>query len=429
MRRFLVFFLLALPSLLTAKVYEGSCNENRCKNGGTCVEAASIPPTYECVCPSEFVGDFCHISAPIVTCGKKAIEIEINAAIIDEMNLSSDEKLIHFSKSPNCRAVKRDNFFHLRIDAPFVDCGLFLEMDDENFVFRQKVVYHPNSGKLIERPVVLVDFKCSYSGRYQVSFDPIKPTVTTVDFDTTYGEFTLQMDLFKTQRFEEKLSLRPVVAVNEEVCIKNNIVGELPKELVLSTLKCWGSDEEGGDGNNYNLIENRCLADESNSVLLNNGNSNDVKFCFNVFKWKESMTSVYIHCKVQVCNNTANDCACSNNIARVKRNAKQQNRMENIANINSQRIIIVNNRIYDDWLNLLESEQEFMDEYNGITETDEEKLGENKSGVDRRTVLLIVGVILVVVIICLGILIGVVVSYKKSKANTKVISSISSNDI
>ena len=54
--------------------------------------------------------------------------------------------------------------------------------------------------------------------------------------------------------------------------------------------------------------------------------------------------------------------------------------MENIANINSQRIIIVNNRIYDDWLNLLESEQEFMDEYNGITETDEEKLGENKSG-------------------------------------------------
>ena len=55
-------------------------------------------------------------------------------------------------------------------------------MDDENFVFSQKVIYHPNSGKLIERPVVLVDFKCSYSGRYQVSFDPIKPTVTLVKY-------------------------------------------------------------------------------------------------------------------------------------------------------------------------------------------------------------------------------------------------------
>jgi len=428
MGSFYVFLLLVLPSVLTAKVYEGSCDENRCKNGGTCVEAASIPPTYQCVCTSDFVGDFCHISAPVISCGKQAIEIEINSAIIDEMNLSSDEKLIHFSKSPNCRAVKRENLFHLRIDAPFVDCGLSLEMDDENFVFSQKVIYHPNSGKLIERPVVLVDFKCSYSGRYQVSFDPIKPTVTTVDFDTTYGEFTLQMDLFKTQKFEQKLSLRPVIAVNEEVCIKNNIVGELPEELVLSTLKCWGSDEELGDGNNYNLIENRCLADESNSVLLNNGDSNDVKFCFNVFKWKESMTSVYIHCKVQVCNNTANDCACSNSIARVKRDV-EENSLENIASINSQRILIVNNRIYDDWLNLLESEQEFMDEYNDVSETNDETQGEKKSGLDRRTVLLIVGVILVVVIICLGILVGVVVSYTKKSKAKKVISSISSSDI
>ena len=64
----------------------------------------------------------------MISCGKQAIEIEINSAIIDEMNLSSDEKLIHFSKSPNCRAVKRENLFHLRIDAPFVDCGLSLEV-------------------------------------------------------------------------------------------------------------------------------------------------------------------------------------------------------------------------------------------------------------------------------------------------------------
>ena len=54
--------------------------------------------------------------------------------------------------------------------------------------------------------------------------------------------------------------------------------------------------------------------------------------------------------------------------------------MENIASINSQRILIVNNRIYDDWLNLLESEQEFMDEYNDVSETNDETQGEKKSG-------------------------------------------------
>ena len=65
-------------------------------------------------------------------------------------------------------------------------------MDDENFVFSQKVIYHPNSGKLIERPVVLVDFKCSYSGRYQVSFDPIKPTVTLVKYYEVFKKYSFK---------------------------------------------------------------------------------------------------------------------------------------------------------------------------------------------------------------------------------------------
>ena len=44
---------------------------------------------------------------------------------------------------------------------------------------------------------------------------------STVDFDTTYGEFTLQMDLFKTRMFDggEKFSTRPIVTIDEEVCI------------------------------------------------------------------------------------------------------------------------------------------------------------------------------------------------------------------
>jgi len=249
----LVFSLL---STLVVVISGKGCESNPCKNGGVCTDNSS---GFTCACPPEFVGLQCTLSPPEITCGKKAIEVWINEKIVEEMNLSLDEENVYFNNAPGCRAVRAADHFHLRIDAPFLDCGLMLESDADNFIFSQKVVWNRQDGA-VERPVVLLDFKCFYSGKYNVSFDAIKPTVTTVDFDTTYGEFTLQMDLFKTRMFDggEKFSTRPIVTIDEEVCIKNVINGGLPDSLVLTALQCWASDDESGiSRSNYELITNR----------------------------------------------------------------------------------------------------------------------------------------------------------------------------
>lgn len=412
MKRFVIFIIfIAVFNEISGK----GCEPNPCLNGGLCEEITGSSAGYKCQCQPDHVGINCDLPPPEIVCGKKAIEVEIDERIIEEMQLPLDEKHIYFDQSPGCRAVKRQNNFHLRIDAPFVDCGLSLEMVEENFIFSQKVIWNNRNG-FVERPVVIVDFKCSYSGKYNVSFDPIKPTVTTVDFDTTYGEFTLQMDLFKSQSFEEKFNLRPVVAIDEEVCIKNEISGKLPEELVLSTLRCWGSNEENGAGDNYDIIHDRCLADDSNSVLINNGDSDVMKFCFNVFKWTSSLKAVYIHCKVQVCNSTRETCDCV--IERAKRNVEEAAE-ENSAKISSQRIMIVESKHFTNWLDFLESDNVYNDyeaNENGSDDyTDKDEYPET----NKRTVLLAVGIILVLVIVGLGVLVGVVVSYTKKKSTKK----------
>lgn len=412
-RCFLFIFFCSTLSVISGK----GCEENPCLNGGLCQESPGHPG-YECQCQPDFVGQNCALPAPEINCGKKAIEIRIDERIIEEMQLPMEEKFIYFDQSPGCRAVRREKHFHLRVDAPFVDCGLNLQAQKENFVFSQKVIWNSNEG-LVERPVVIVDFKCSYSGKYNVSFDAIKPTVTTVDFSTTYGRFTLQMDLFKSQTFDDKFSLRPVVAVNEEVCVKNLLSGSLPSNLVLTTLRCWASGE--GDDEVYDIIQDRCLADPSNSLMINNGNSDEMKFCFNVFKWKDSLNAAFIHCKVQVCNSTTNNCECPI-VSRNKRDVIEEGVVEegesNSAEISSPKILIVESRYLENWLDFLETDSSAAGGEQ-LGEIDDYDIESERPESNQRTVLLAIGIILVLVIVGLGVLVGVVVSYTKKKSSKK----------
>jgi len=382
------------------------CEPNPCQNGGVCLETSD---SYKCDCPLNFVGIHCTLPPPEVVCGKRAIEIKIDERIVTEMNLPPNEEFVYFEKSPGCRAVKNQDQYHLRIDAPFLDCGLSLEAEEENFIFSQKVVWNKPNGE-VERPVVLLNFRCNYSGRYNVSFESIKPTVTTIDFETTYGEFTLQMDLYKSSDFaeNEKFRLRPVVTINEEVCVKNKINGGLPDKLVLTSLQCWASSEEDGDGSYYGFIDDKCLEDQSTAVIINNGDSAESKFCFDVFKWKNSENSVYVNCKVRVCNTTwgPDNCVCS-------KPTRQTRSLDDddSAYIVSPKILVFENNHLNSWMDFLENESENYEAYEKENDLTQEMEQNNKS--NKTTTLLVVGIILVLIIVGLGILIGVVLSYRK----------------
>jgi len=92
---------------------------------------------------------------------------------------------------------------------------------------------------------------------------------------------------------------------------------------------------------------------------------------------------------------------------------------ENSAKITSQKIRIVESKYFNNWLDFLENDN-MNSEYND-DEISEEFLDDEDDYPEKnnRTVLLAIGIILVLVIVGLGVLVGVVVSYTKKKTTKK----------
>lgn len=73
-----------------------------------------------------------------------------------------------------------------------------------------------------------------------------------------------------------------------------------------------------GTGLQNTLINDRCSkVDDVTVQLIQNGLSNDVNFCFQMYQWTEKMDQVYISCEVEVCQKAgpgiANQCVCMAN--------------------------------------------------------------------------------------------------------------------
>lgn len=88
---------------------------------------------------------------------------------------------------------------------------------------------------------------------------------------------------------------------------------------MLTANECWASSGPNGSGERHELLQNRCgNKDDPSLTVIQNGYSRYVQYCFEMFKWKDTMDQVYLNCNVEVCQpNTemgmANNCICRTN--------------------------------------------------------------------------------------------------------------------
>ncbi|XP_076820225.1 pancreatic secretory granule membrane major glycoprotein GP2-like [Clavelina lepadiformis] len=403
------------------------CEPNPCENEGECFEESSNGK-FTCLCTENYAGLRCDLPFPGITCGNKSIEITIDKRMVTELGLDDDTGLVYFEGWSGCIAVDRNGQYHLQVDAPFTDCGIKMRRDETHgYLFKQNIVWNKRDEN-IERKHILVDFQCNYTDRYEIMAGPIIPTVTTIDFETSYGTFTVQMDLFRDQSFssQSKYGFQPVIAIEDEVCVQQSLVNVNPEHLVLTLLNCWASTKQDGTGLTHSLVSNKCSNEETTEVVQN-GEGSEAQFCFQMFKWQENFNAVYVHCLVNVCNATAfpEFCTCQNE--RVKREVfsmtvekqKSESRV-----VSSELIRVVNGNYLDDWLLFLEenpSEDTIQESTaDGIQDFDpniQDDQKENK-GPDS-TVLIAVGVVLVIAVIILGVVIGVYINFSRVRAVTK----------
>lgn len=296
------------------------CDTQPCQNGGRCTMSQDNKK-FTCECEPEWTGKVCDIPHPKLVCGTAAITVVIDKRLVQVHGLDDAQQRVSFLDTENekCHADASDGEnYKLTIKAPFTQCGTTTSRaNDDDYTYSNKViwkkVYPGNDGEEdIVREITLLDFNCEYEDEYLIHMIPIKPYTEEIEMKTTKGDFAVTMELFKDRSMLPQFQhgANPIVAIDEEVCVKMALSNKLGLEnLVLSVKDCWTSpginnENEPGEDSHI-LIQDKCEATNEYSVdVVYNGEGDVSQFCFHMFKWTEEMDNVVLQCKVHVCDAT-----------------------------------------------------------------------------------------------------------------------------
>lgn len=313
--------LLGLFSFFSVQAQD-PCTGVSCSNKGSCIINSAYSRGYWCECDSGWAGQDCKHPEPTVRCGDSEIDVVIDKGLVQELEIDDDAKYVYFGRSSaarSCRAVEEDNLYKLSIKAPFSNCGtqVIQRGPGDDYTFSNTVVWNREVHKqqnLIDRELILLDFKCIYEDSYTVSGPSILPTLNVLQLATERGKFEVRMRLYDDNSFSRshEFSDSPTIMIGTNVYVQVELAHIKDTNLVVTMDRCFASqsrDPLDPLSTKHMLISDRCADDHDTTVQIQyNGELNEGRFKFQMFKWRWSADDVYIHCEVDICNTTFEQC-------------------------------------------------------------------------------------------------------------------------
>lgn len=300
--------------------FEDPCLGVSCSNKGLCNPNPIYSRGYWCECDQGWAGQDCTHPEPTVQCGDRRIDVVINRGLVQELGIEDDVDFVFFGRSTasrECRATEEDNLYKLSINAPFSNCGTQVTQQaaGDDYTFRNTVVWNReinNTQNLIDRELILLDFKCIYEDTYTVSGPSITPTINVIKFANEKGQFEVSMKLFRDASFTRQYTSSPMVVVGSYVYVQVELAHVVGANLAVTLDRCFAS--QSGDPSDpvstkHVLIDDRCAnLNDSTIRVQENGESETSRFTFQMFKWRYSADDVYIHCEVDICSRANEVC-------------------------------------------------------------------------------------------------------------------------
>uniref|UniRef100_H2YPU7 ZP domain-containing protein n=1 Tax=Ciona savignyi TaxID=51511 RepID=H2YPU7_CIOSA len=304
---------------------DDACSGVTCNNKGTCDANPAYTRGYWCECDDGWAGQDCNHPEPTVRCADDRIDVVIDKGLVQELQVDDDARYVYFGKSSagqQCRATDEGNLYKLSILAPFSNCGtqVIQRGPGDDYTFSNTVVWNRevnNTQNLIDREMVLLDFKCIYEDTYTVSGPAVLPTLNVLKFQTGQGRFEVRMSLFDDNSYSRshEYTEQPTIAIGTYVYVQVELAYVADPNLVVTMDRCFASqsrDPADPVSTKHMLIVNRCANPNDTTVQVRfNGENRNSQFKFQMFKWRWSADDVFLHCEVDICNRTSEVCTGS----------------------------------------------------------------------------------------------------------------------
>lgn len=324
-------FILALAVLGSAKAQgntdgTNACDGVTCSNKGFCVPSDLYNKGYWCECDEGWVGQNCGHPQPTVVCGDTEISITIDTGIVEELSLATEEDYVYFGNSDphgttehaKCSARLENEKFKLKLSAPFMGCGTqVITQNDDDYTFSNTVVWNSEVNNTnINRELVLLDFKCIYQDEYTVETGDMIPTINTLQVATSKGSFSVAMSIYEDNTFapDKEYTSSPSIGIGTYVYTQVELESVEDPNLVVTMESCYATqtrDPSDLTTAKHFLIRDRCSDNDPTVDIYTNGESHKSRFKFQMFKWRWSGDPIFLHCEVDICNKTSEQCTGS----------------------------------------------------------------------------------------------------------------------
>ncbi|XP_056385092.1 CUB and zona pellucida-like domain-containing protein 1 isoform X2 [Hyla sarda] len=184
-------------------------------------------------------------------------------------------------------------------EVPFYGCGT-IRKTDQNLIYYTNTIQANPSGALITRLKELqfvvtceLDSNSTVEIMYMTSNDIIHNQQGS-------GKYDVSLAFYPTQDFIDPVLDSPyLIDLNETVFLQASVKTQDP-DLTVFVETCFASSTADFQTPNYDLIRNGCVRDNTYSTFPSG--SGYARFSFNAFRFLNAHISVYLQCRVVICD-------------------------------------------------------------------------------------------------------------------------------
>lgn len=257
----------------------------------------------------------CSVDDIFVKCSPGQFDLNVPKCFLDDQNVDATTTFIGTeSGDDQCHGTLENGDYQYSFAND--ECGVETTSNDTYITYTGKLRNSPSMGVSRQANRFELDVTCKFAKQVGVNlhdfFIPIY-TSNLVEVDSVVGEFEVDMSLFTDAEMTQAMNQGHKVTIPEPIHAKLTLKDV--DNLVVKIRNCWATPSaDKDDTNSYLFIQDfSVLTSEGDDVAITeNCISDEAAFSINSFSFGDQ-SEVYLHCEVDLCNKTIEECQCKAN--------------------------------------------------------------------------------------------------------------------
>ncbi|ERE80681.1 CUB and zona pellucida-like domain-containing protein 1 [Cricetulus griseus] len=242
------------------------------------------------------------VNTTSLSCASDKMRVIISKSYLQSLNYNEDNLQLN---DPACRPSVTNV---IEFSIPLHECGTIKKIEDHTISYTNKIAFteSPVSAVITRQKHIQIVVTCEmeYNSTVEIMY------ITEDDIiqnQSVLGKYNTSMALYESNSFENLVHSPYLVDLNQTLFVQVSLHTSDPG-LVVFLDTCRASPTSDFSSPTYDLINSGCSRDETCQVYPLSGH--DGRFQFNAFKFLRHLNSVYLKCKILICDTNDQKSRC-----------------------------------------------------------------------------------------------------------------------